>query len=1076
MLPTDPKVDSLEEEVIRKTREFIADSDKCRTWTERANRRRIQRLLRDPKAISTTIAITDQVMRANSVNVAYLHLKNAVAGISIAGFGLFNFLGLKLLAHFPAKNIVIKIVTYVIRRYSKDLIIPSEKEVLQKHIAKRSEQGIKLNINVLGEAVLGEDEALQRLGVILKTMEHSEVEFISVKLSSIAAQLVPIDFEGSVKRLSDRLRIVYQQAQKHKVFVTLDMEEFRDLELTVSAFTQVLMEEEFRKLAAGIVLQAYLPEAHLFFEELNSWSEKRVELGGEPIKIRLVKGANLVMEQAEAELQGWAPATFSSKEEVDSSYLRLIDLSLRSENASAIRIGIGSHNLFHLSWAMELARHRGVTGMLDIEMLEGMAEGEAKTLAKSGFPILLYTPVTKHEDFHTAIAYLVRRFDENTGNENYLRASFDLIKQPDTLNSQVEKFKKALVGRHTLTLQSRRHEKSKKEINGFYNQQNGDPTRVSYRKAVINELATYKLKEDLQIVTSVAIDEVIQKAERARSAWVATSEKERLAFLLKAAEIMETQRARTVAVMAHETGKTVAESDPEISEAIDFARFYGIHAVENNDSQPLGVVLIVPPWNFPYAIPAGGIFAALAAGNVVVIKPAPESVATARHLVNQIWEAGIPKEVLQILPMQDDENGKYLVTHRGVNAVILTGSYTTAELFTTWKPDIHLLGETSGKNSILISAGCDIDAAVKDLVQSAFGHAGQKCSAASLAIVDESVLANPNFIKQLVDAVKTLTVGEATDLATMVGPIIRPASDALETALTSLDPGESWLIKPEKVRERDRMWRPGIKVGIKPGSWSHLHEWFGPVLGIVSSPNFYAAVEIQNQTEFGLTAGLQSLDEKECEYWIDHVQAGNLYVNRGTTGAIVNRQPFGGWKRSSVGPTSKAGGRNYVNNLRQWNGIKDFQKARRELSVWWRDHGGNARDESQLSVERNIQRYRKPLAPIAVRFDDSLSSEEIEHIQFIAKLFSIQLMWSGNESLEELLARGAGKVRWLSNERVPGEVLMRAGIIVDPRPLAQLGEIEGPRWLLEQSVSITNHRYGNTNCGAKPRCLGLAAN
>ncbi|NDF11022.1 MAG: aldehyde dehydrogenase family protein, partial [Actinobacteria bacterium] len=397
------------------------------------------------------------------------------------------------------------------------------------------------------------------------------------------------------------------------------------------------------------------------------------------------------------------------------------------------------------------------------------------------------------------------------------------------------------------------------------------------------------------------VDRAIASAKAAVSDWDGIGAEARSAILNNAAQIMSDARAQTIAVMARDAGKTVSEADPEVSEAIDFARYYAHSAVTMaKGSHPVGVVLVVPPWNFPYAIPMGGICAALAAGNTVLLKPAPETVAVAWTIVNHLWQAGVPKNVLHFLPSRDDENGKYLVSHSDINSVILTGGFETARLFLSWKPDMPLMAETSGKNSIIISASADIDAAVKDLVTSAFGHAGQKCSAASLAIVEASIYENPSFIRQLEDAVTSLSVGSGMDFGTTVGPIIRPAEGALHRALTTLDDDESWLVAPQQLDDAGHLWRPGVKVGVKPGSWSHHNEWFGPVLGVMKAPNLERAIAWQSDVPYGLTAGIHSLNTQECEEWINKVQAGNLYINRGITGAIVNRQPFGGWKRSSV--------------------------------------------------------------------------------------------------------------------------------------------------------------------------------
>jgi RHH-type proline utilization regulon transcriptional repressor/proline dehydrogenase/delta 1-pyrroline-5-carboxylate dehydrogenase len=230
------------------------------------------------------------------------------------------------------------------------------------------------------------------------------------------------------------------------------------------------------------------------------------------------------------------------------------------------------------------------------------------------------------------------------------------------------------------------------------------------------------------------------------------------------------------------------------------------------------------------------------------------------------------------------------------------------------------------------------------------------------------------------------------------------------------------------------------------------------------------------------------LDEAECQFWIDHVEAGNAYLNRGVTGAVVNRQPFGGWKRSSVGPSAKAGGRNYVNCLRRWPELHDVASALDELGQWWRDVGSQARDEAGLSVEANVQRYRHTLAPIVVRIDGSFDAEQAQYVAGIAAVTGAEVTFSADaevasvprctiESVDELVARAANvaKVRWLSDEVAPAAALLEEGISTDRRPLAQSGAIEGPRWLLEQSVAMTRHRYGNVNAGPKPVCRGLGA-
>jgi RHH-type proline utilization regulon transcriptional repressor/proline dehydrogenase/delta 1-pyrroline-5-carboxylate dehydrogenase len=953
-------------------------------------------------------------------------------------------------------------------------------------------------------------------------MKRSEVDYVSVKLSSVVSQIIALDREGTLDRVSEKLRQIYRTSIATNTFVNLDMEEFRDLRLTVDAFKLVLSEGEFKSLYAGLVLQAYLPESHEVFAELVQWSKERNQSSGGVIKIRLVKGANLAMEKAEAELHGWFAAPYRSKSDVDASYSRLLDTALRSDHAKAVRIGVASHNLFHISFALEIAKKRGVLEQLDIEMLEGMANPEALAVAKRSLRILLYAPVTRGDDFASAVAYLVRRLDENTAVENYLRSSFEMGTNPEKFNEQAERFNKSAAERHLISTQSIRHRKTQFKVgDSFENAPNADLTLDSFVSKLNRELKTVLKLDGLEIpividgkeifdrsqiegydpsdnakvwyryavAKSSDVESAVKVAKKASPGWNELGAEARADILKKFGAIAHEEQEETIAIMARDAGKTVAEADPEVSEAIDFANYYALSAISldlEKHSSPVGIVVIVPPWNFPYAIPTGGICAALAAGNSVIFKSAPETVATSWQLVNQLWRAGVPKEVLQFVSTEDNEIGKSLITHEDVNAVILTGAYSTAELFSSWKNELNLLAETSGKNSMVLTACCDIDVAVKDLVQSAFGHAGQKCSAASLAIVEKSIYENPNFKKQLIDAVQSLRVGPGYVFSTTVGPIIKKPEQQLERALTALDDGEEWLIKPNQIDEAGLMWSAGVKTGVKPGSWSHLNEWFGPVLAIMVAPDLETAIEWQNATDFGLTAGIQSLDPKECEYWIENVEAGNLYVNRGVTGAIVNRQPFGGWKKSSVGATAKAGGPNYVATLRNWNQMKHFLPMKEAASKWLKSNIALAIDRSGLEVEQNVQRYRRYKKGFLVRIESGTSKDELDFLNWIKKDLGVITRLSSDtlipglanlvvESTVEFAehAMEFDRVRWLSAEVPPVSDLMINGVACDRRPIATRGDVEISRWFLEQSVSITQHRYGNTNAGPKPACVGL---
>jgi RHH-type proline utilization regulon transcriptional repressor/proline dehydrogenase/delta 1-pyrroline-5-carboxylate dehydrogenase len=240
----------------------------------------------------------------------------------------------------PTPALAVKVVDARVRALSKDLILAAEHDPLRRHLGVRQREGLQLNINVLGEVVLSEREANERLERVLEMMAREDVTYLSVKLSSLVSQIITIDHEGSLARVCEKLRVLYPRAQRDDVFVNLDMEEYRDLRLTVDGFCTVPGEPEFEGVAAGIVLQVYLPDSHRALEALVAWARVRHERSGAQIKIRLVKGANLAMEHAEAQLHGWTPAADAAKADVDASYARLLDPSLRAEHAGAVRIGV----------------------------------------------------------------------------------------------------------------------------------------------------------------------------------------------------------------------------------------------------------------------------------------------------------------------------------------------------------------------------------------------------------------------------------------------------------------------------------------------------------------------------------------------------------------------------------------------------------------------------------------------------------------------------------------------------------------------------------------------------------------
>jgi len=479
--------------------------------------------------------------------------------------------------------------------------------------------------------------------------------------------------------------------------------------------------------------------------------------------------------------------------------------------------------------------------------------------------------------------------------------------------------------------------------------------------------------------------------------------------------------------------------------------------------------------------------------------------------VQALWDAGVPRDALQLVHVDESDLGTQLVSDQRVGRLILTGAFDTAALFRTFRPDLPLLAETSGKNAILITPHADIDLAAKDLVYSAFGHAGQKCSAASLGILVGSVARSARFRDQLVDAVTSLKVGYPSDPTVQMGPVVEPAEGKLLRALTTLAPGEQWLVEPRRLDDTGRLWSPGVKTGVRRGSEFHLTEYFGPVLGLIDADDLDEGIAIQNQVDYGLTAGLHSLDRDEIERWIEQVEAGNAYVNRSTVGAVVRRQPFGGWKKSAVGAGSKAGGPNYLIGLSDWRaapateagaltaklrGFRDFatefepadleflERSFGSDAYAWEQEFGVARDVTGLEAEKNVLRYRP--VPVTVRAEDghiasllrvvgagvlagadvSVSTPTPLDVAIVDQLRSHGVTYRVEDAdvwRKVLRGNAPARVRLLggSREAFAEASEGRADIALYAQPVVEAGRIELLTFLREQAVSVTAHRFGS---------------
>jgi RHH-type proline utilization regulon transcriptional repressor/proline dehydrogenase/delta 1-pyrroline-5-carboxylate dehydrogenase len=853
-----------------------------------------------------------------------------------------------------------------------------------KAIERLRKDNLTFTMDLLGEAVITEVEAEAYLNRYLGVMEQlaqaakgwktreaidtadgqalSKVQ-VSVKLTAFYSQFDPLDAEGSRRQVSDRIRTLLRRAEELGVAVHFDMEQYRYKDLTLAILKDILTEAEFRQRDdLGLTLQAYLQDSYQDLEQLIAWAKDR----GTPVTVRLVKGAYWDQETILARQHGWPSPVYGQKVSTDANFERMTQLLL--ENHPYLYAAIGSHNVRSQAHAMAIAQALDIPRRrIELQVLYGMADKLAKTMASQGFRVRVYTPFG---ELIPGMSYLIRRLLENTANSSFLRQNQDEVpveqllaapafapedeldnpgtppSSPSSPSSQSPPssppsqspplpFPNAPDTDFAIATQRAEATAALKAVHQQLGQRynpiiNGEAVTTDTTVDSVNPSNPSERVGKVGLASQEQAEQAIAAAKAAFPAWAATPVKERGAILRRAAELMEERRHELNAWMVYEVGKPLGQADPEVSEAIDFCRYYADemerldqgyaydYPGETNRYRyfPRGIAVVISPWNFPLAIATGMTVAALVTGNCTLLKPAENSAVIAAKLAEILREAGMPPGVFQYLPAQGSTVGAHLVQHPDVHLIAFTGSrevgcriYAEAA---QWQPgQRHLkrvIAEMGGKNGIIIDESADLDQAVQGVVDSAFGYSGQKCSACSRAIVVAAVY--DTFVTRLLEATRSLNVGPAVDPSTKVGPVIDAKAQAKIREYIATGKAEATLALEMPPPEQGYFVGPTVFTGVAPDAVIAQEEIFGPVLAVIKAQDFDQALAIANDTDYGLTGGLYSRTPSHIERAQAEFAVGNLYINRGITGAIVSRQPFGGFKMSGVG--SKAGGPDYL--------------------------------------------------------------------------------------------------------------------------------------------------------------------
>ncbi len=831
------------------------------------------------------------------------------------------------------------------------------KQVL-KTIERLRKDKMAFTVDLLGEAVITEAEAQSYLDRYLELMTQlteasktwSKIEAdsadgepipvvqVSVKLTAFYSQFDPLDAAGSQARVADRVRTLLRRSQELGASVHFDMEQYAYKDLTLAILKALLLEPEFRSRSdIGMTVQAYLRDSQQDLQGLIEWAKER----GTPITIRLVKGAYWDQETIKAVQKDWEQPVFNDKAATDANFEALTELLL--ENHAFLYAAIGSHNVRSQAHAIAIAKSLDIPKRrIEFQTLYGMGDKLARAIVAQGYRVRVYCP---YGDLIPGMSYLIRRLLENTANSSFLRQNLEerpigeLIAAPKVIESEIRHstlvFENAPDTDYSDQAARDRIQSALNAVRQQFGKTylpliNGESVETVEKIDSINPSRFVEVVGKIGLIDRIQAESAIASAKAAFPAWRRTKASDRAAILRKAADLLQQRRDELIAWMAFEVGKPIKEGDGEVSEAIDFCNYYA-DEMERLDRgvdydfpgetnhyryHPRGIVLVISPWNFPLAIPMGMTVAALVTGNCTLLKPAETSSVIAAKIAEILVDAGIPRGVFQFIPGLGHTVGAQLVRHPDVHMIVFTGSQAVGceiyrEAATLQPGQKHLkrvVAEMGGKNAIIIDESADLDQAVQGVVQSAFGYAGQKCSACSRAIVLEPIY--ETFVSRLIEATRSLNVGAADLPSTQVPPVID--QEAHDRILKFIEAGATeGTIAIQLDAPKDGYFiAPTIVTDLAPTAKIAQEEIFGPVLAVIKAESFQAAIEIANGTPYALTGGLYSRTPSHIEQAQAEFEVGNLYINRGITGAIVARQPFGGFKLSGVG--SKAGGVDYL--------------------------------------------------------------------------------------------------------------------------------------------------------------------
>ena len=1137
---------------------------------EKKREQRLYKLVKDPIGRSLTVAILDQGFRSNNpyrIADQLIYLRS-LYGISKLSFP-FDRLRLYFVRDMIEKwaPLLVPLLLNKIRKRGNFFFLPAEKDALHKILRREKQSKDLFHCTRCQKETLGKRDKVKGFKAYLNDLKNPWASSFSVPFSSFGEGGTCLSWSFNLETFAKRLRSFYQVAlenkKNNKAFLTfLAPQKYEELDLSVVLFKKVLLEPEFMTLPAGITLPAYFPDSMHFLKELAEFAQKRVDKGGAPIHIQIVKGDYYFLEQVNASLSVWPQAPFQNKKETDANFKTMLLYVLDKKYQKALRVRLATHNLFDICFALLLKQEKGLHDLLSFQVVRGLGNWIYRLLKAIDETVFLDCKVVTKAHFCLVFFDFMRFLDEEVSFGHFFSESFQHHLQKKSWKKEIESFRMScqlisqletkprrmqnrLLAAHAVSSKIASFENNPeidfslrenqqwietilekwKKASGFsvplliggkeYFQENLKQKKYDllFPEKILYEYMGGTLKE---------IENALVSGESQKEIWANVPIARRREILFETVHKLREKRGDLIGALLCDMGKTILEADHEVSSAIDHGE-YALHLIEQLDGMhdikwhPKGIILLYFSWNDSLSLLIQNIFAALLSGNVVFVLPSRHTVFLTFQVVKLFLDTELPKELLQFIPIQDSQTYKYLMQDKRVNAMCYSGFLEKAKEMISLRPGLDFWANFEGKNSMIISAVSDREEAVLNLLTSAFNFNGQKKENCSLALIENELYKDSQFIDLLIDAAKSLKVGSFFEVTSDITPLMFAPNEKLHRAMTQLEPGEFWLLKPKQDATYPHLYSPGIKGGVQKGSFTQKEPFFGPVLGIIAYENLDQAIHLANATPYGLTSGLHSLDRREQKKWKSLISAGNCYINCPMIYSKAKQQPFGGDKNSFFGPGRKGGGPNYlmqfmkakqvgmpkekfpvgewVNNLTRF--LEKFDLSAEELGIWYASISSYAffwqqfkrkKDFSKIIGQDNFFSYF-PYKKMSFRIGPN--DRPLDYLRVFAATLTcqthlevswekgkdikvLQANWGGllpifnliEENEESFIKRiQMGRLKRVRMVKPPSDQLKEAAAAhmsyIDATPVSANGRVELLHYLRELSFSMNYHRKGN---------------